>query len=304
MISEVDRLVQQTDRDAIRRRHERSRDREVTVWETTEDTADISARLLATDAHALDKRLDALAATVCADDPRTHAQRRADALGALAAEAQRLMCRCNRPGCPAAAAVPSAVVIHVVADQTTLDGSTNRPAHLFGADTLISADLLREIAAGARLRPLIHPADTPPEPHYRPSPALADFIRARDLTCRAPGCERPATDCDLDHTIPYGRGGPTHASNIKALCRFHHLLKTFWGWRDRQLPDGTVVWELPGGQTHVTTPTSSRLFPTLNAPTGKLPAPPPYTPAAPAAMPKRARTRAQNRQSDARYLLL
>lgn len=193
-------------------------------------------------------------ATVCIDDPRTHAQRRADALGALAAEAQRLMCRCNRPGCPAATAVPSAVVIHVVADQSTLAGSTNHPAHLFGADTLISADLLREIAARARLRPLIHPADTPPEPHYRPSPALADFVRARDLTCRAPGCERPATDCDLDHTIPYGRGGPTHASNIKALCRFHHLLKTFWGWRDRQLPDGTVVWELPGGQTHVTTP--------------------------------------------------
>jgi hypothetical protein len=23
------------------------------------------------------------------------------------------------------------------------------------------------------------------------------------------------------------------------------LLKTFWGWRDRQLPDGTVIWTLP-----------------------------------------------------------
>jgi hypothetical protein len=22
--------------------------------------------------------------------------------------------------------------------------------------------------------------------------------------------------------------------------RHHHLLKTFWGWRDQQLPDGTV----------------------------------------------------------------
>ena len=37
--------------------------------------------------------------------------------------------------------------------------------------------------------------------------------------------------------------GSTHASNLKRLCRLHHLLKTFWtgvnGWRDKQLPDGT-----------------------------------------------------------------
>ena len=74
--------------------------------------------------------------------------------------------------------------------------------------------------------------------------ALADFVRCRDLTCRFPGCEVPAERCDLDHTIAYPVG-PTCASNLKCLCRFHHLLKTFWGgdggWRDRQLPDGTVV---------------------------------------------------------------
>ncbi|HOB48862.1 MAG TPA: DUF222 domain-containing protein [Mycobacterium sp.] len=294
-IAEIDRLVHQVDRDAVRRRRERIRDREITVWDATEDTADISGRLLATDAVALDKRLDALAATVCEADPRTHAQRRADALGALAAGAQRLMCRCERPDCPAAAAVASSVVIHVVADQSALEGSTDNPAHLYGSDTLISADLLREIAATARLRPLIHPANAPAEPHYRPSRALADFVRARDLTCRAPGCDRPATECDLDHTIPYGRGGPTHASNIKALCRLHHLLKTFWGWRDRQLPDGTVIWELPGRQTYVTNPGSKPLFPTLSAPTSPPLIPPRYCAADPTAMPKRATTRARNR---------
>ncbi|MCV6969665.1 DUF222 domain-containing protein, partial [Mycobacterium bohemicum] len=39
--------------------------------------------------------MDALAATVCAHDPRAHAQRRADALGALAAGADRLGCGCG-----------------------------------------------------------------------------------------------------------------------------------------------------------------------------------------------------------------
>ncbi len=45
------------------------------------------------------------------------------------------------------------------------------------------------------------------EPPYTPSSGLADFVRCRDLTCRAPGCDRPAIDCDIDHTIPYSDGG-------------------------------------------------------------------------------------------------
>ena len=44
-------------------------------------------------------------------------------------------------------------------------------------------------------------------------------MRCRDLTCRWPGCDKPAPyGCDLDHTVPYPIG-PTHASNIKCLCR-------------------------------------------------------------------------------------
>ena len=122
-------------------------------------------------------------------------------------------------------------------------------------------------------------------------------MRCRDLTCRAPGCDRPAVDCDLDHTIPYSQGGLTHPSNLKCLCRQHHLLKTFWGWRDEQLPDATVIWRLPDGHTYVTTPGSALLFPSLCAPTGHLPA----TAAVErcgertAMMPLRTRTRAQNR---------
>jgi hypothetical protein len=52
-----------------------------------------------------------------------------------------------------------------------------------------------------------------------PSQALADFVRCGDLSCRFPGCDKPAVGSDLDHTIPYGHGGPTHASNLKCLCR-------------------------------------------------------------------------------------
>ena len=33
-------------------------------------------------------------------------------------------------------------------------------------------------------------------------------------------------------------------------------MKTFWGWRDQQLPDGTLILTSAAGRTHVTTPGS------------------------------------------------
>lgn len=271
LIREIDNIVETEDPDAVRRTKERVRDRDLSIWDNKDGTADLSGRLFTTDAHLLDKRLDELAGTVCPADPRTRENRRADAMGALAAGADRLTCRCGNPQCPASAPTKSGVVIHVVAERATLDGRADRPGYLMGADTLISADVLRDLAARAKTSPLLDPATACAEPGYRPSRALADFVRARDLTCRAPGCDRPATQCDLDHTVPHADGGATHPSNIKALCRFHHLMKTFWRWRDRQLPDGTVIWTLPDGQTYVTMPGSAVLFPALMTPTGRSP---------------------------------
>jgi hypothetical protein len=46
--------------------------------------------------------------------------------------------------------------------------------------------------------------------------------------CRWHGCDKPAEHCDVDHTVPYPLG-PTHASDLKAYCRIHHLFKTLLG---------------------------------------------------------------------------
>jgi hypothetical protein len=77
------------------------------------------------------------------------------------------------------------------------------------------------------------------------------------------------------------------------------LLKTFWGWRDKQLADGTVIWTLPSGQIYVTSPGSAILFPALTVPTGDVPeAPPPSDVRCgerTVMMPTRRRTRAQQR---------
>jgi hypothetical protein len=225
LAGQVDKIVAKADADAVRRRTKAQGDREVWIGPDQDGHAEIGGSLFTPDAHALDKRLDALAGTVCEHDPRSREQRRADALGALGAGADRLGCRCGRPDC-AAGARPAAspVIIHVIADQVTLKGRGTAAGSELGADGLIPPELLAELAASAKLVPLIHPADAPPENGYVPSKALADFVRCRDLTCRAPGCDRPATHCDIDHTIAYADGGATCASNLKCLCRLHAQL--------------------------------------------------------------------------------
>jgi hypothetical protein len=97
-------------------------------------------------------------------------------------------------------------------------------------------------------------------------------------------------------TIAYP-GGPTQASNLKCLCRKHHLLKTFWGWRDQQLPDGTILWISPNRQTYTTHPGSRIAFPSLSAPTAAVSttASGRNEPGRELAMPRRHRTRAQDR---------
>jgi hypothetical protein len=59
----------------------------------------------------------------------------------------------------------------------------------------------------------------------RPAAQVAAFVRARDRTCVAPGCRRPGTGCDIDHTLDWARGGPTDPANLGLLCRRHHRFK-------------------------------------------------------------------------------
>jgi hypothetical protein len=178
-----------------------------------------------------------------------------------------------------------------------------RAAGVIPGGGIVPNPLLAElIRNGAKLRFVQQPC-AEAEPQYRPSTALAEFVRIRDLTCRYPGCDRAAEFADIDHTIPWPNGH-THPSNTKCYCRKHHLLKTFWtgrgGWSDQQLPDGTVIWTTPAGVTYRTRPGSALLFPSWDSRT-PLPAVPAKSKAAkPSGHDldtfKRKRTRAQNRE--------
>ena len=266
----------------------------------------VSGHIHAADGAALEQRLEALAATVCENDPRTNQQRRADACGPLARGEAILACQCGSEECPAravhdTAAAAVSAVIHVLAEQATLEGASDKPGYLPGFGVL-PADSVREVAKTAKLKPLSVPTGVAPDPGYRPSAPTAEFVRWRDLTCRWPGCDRPVEKSDIDHTVPYP-AGPTHPSNNKHYCRCHHLIKTFCGgvggWTDEQLPDGTIVLTAPTGHTYRTEPHGAALFPALGQSTGELPIPPtlqmPDTDRA-VMMPRRKQTREQDRR--------
>ncbi len=323
----VDKVVDSVDPAAVRRTRTAARGRDVRFGHPDDETGmtTVFARLTNADATALNNRVTGLSAEVCSDDPRTPGQRRSDALGVIGHNGERLACRCGDAKCPAAGVDPRAAntTVYVIAEPAAtvsavdkfLDGDhESNPIPLFepapdpppgrggavvvGGGVLPTPMVAQLIADGAKVTKLTTPVGDPLTT-YRPSAAVDRFVRMRDMTCRFPGCDRPAQFCDVDHTIPWPTG-VTHPSNTKCLCRIHHLLKTFWkGWADQQLPDGSVVWTSPSGRTYTTVPASRALFPQWDTATAALP-PPATLPATQLTsssdrsvkMPRRRRTRA------------
>ena len=81
---------------------------------------------------------------------------------------------------------------------------------------------------------------------YQPPANLRDHVTARDVSCRTPGCDRPARYCDVDHIVAYDDGGETKDLNLATLCRTHHLMKTHGEWRYELDDQGRAQWKLPG----------------------------------------------------------
>ncbi len=55
--------------------------------------------------------------------------------------------------------------------------------------------------------------------------ATRQAIMLRDRQCTHPYCEVRASDCDVDHIVPYAEGGPTTQENGRVLCGFHNRLR-------------------------------------------------------------------------------
>lgn len=131
---------------------------------------------------------------------------------------------------------------------TTLMRLADEPGEIGGWGPVV-ADIARQVAerqAGSPWRVSVYDALGRLVHHgpvrRRPTTADAEFVKARDRTCRAPGCRTPASRADLDHTRDWAKGGPTIPENLGVLCRHDHGYKHHDGVRLIQIASGVFVW--------------------------------------------------------------
>ena len=125
----------------------------------------------------------------------------------------------------------------------TLEGRSDAPGYLVGADDLIPAGC----CGTSRQRRSYDRSSTP----AAGPPSRTIIRRALWRLCppgTSPAVRRgaiaPPPQCDPGPYDPLSAGSHPRLEH-QALCRLHHILKTFWGWRDGQLPDSTVIWTSP-----------------------------------------------------------
>ena len=249
----VRRAVLQLDPEGAERRHERARaDRRVVLTPAEDGMAELVAFLPAEQAVAVYQRVDDLArGGRVPGDQRSADERRADTFVNLLLGRRDT----GTTDQPDSGLRP---LVHVTVSASTLAGADNKPALLdrYGPIPAAFARAIASDPTGVWKRLVTDPMDGSLLEHsrktYRPPAALDDFVRARDHTCRFPGCQHPAQHADLDHTIPWPTG-PTTAGNLGALCRHHHRLKHHTTWRLTQT-NGRFHWTSPTGRRYLTHP--------------------------------------------------
>ena len=174
----------------------------------------------------------------------------------------------------------------VVVAASTLLGADAEPGELLGWGPITAITARRLAGLDAKTAALWRRMLTDPESgivkdygttRYRPPRTLADFVRARDGRCIAPGCRVPASRADLDHVRnsplgPSPRPDPDGATadwNLGSPCPTDHRIKTKPGWKLTSPIPGQFIWTTPTGHTYLRDPE-----PPLDRP--RTPTPPPF----------------------------
>jgi len=216
-VAEVDREA--LSRDAARARERRS----FNIRDDVEGTAQVSGNLTSELAAMLRAGMEPFMAPAGADDPRSPAQRRHDALLELA----RRGVDGGRPG----ERRPKQLV--VVAPLSAMRGEGGPPALLQGLVPL-SQEELSEIACDSALSVVLKDAKGniafAGKAARTFSPAKRRAMVARQATCAFKDCGQPAIDCDGHHIVEHCLGGSTTVEDDAPLCVVHHPFVHRDGW--------------------------------------------------------------------------
>ncbi|WKK72495.1 DUF222 domain-containing protein [Rathayibacter oskolensis] len=268
----VDRLRDQLHTEPLAERHARAKaDRGVWLTPEIDGMATLSALLPAAAAVGVYNRLDRIARTLrdgaepvggsdCSPgDERTLAQLRADAFTDLLCDGDIAgTTPVSSPQDTPPTFVPGIrAEVRLTLAASTASGADDAPADLDGYGA-IPATVARELAgvAATFTRVLTDPHTgavvSVGRTHRVPPPQMRLALQLRDQTCRFPGCTRPASTSEADHTIEWRHGGETSLENLASLCTAHHHVRHGDRWTYRLHPDGTADWSTPTGR-HVTT---------------------------------------------------
>jgi len=159
--------------------------------------------------------------------------------------------------------------VSITVPALTALGKSEEPGWLEGCGP-IPPEQARELAGGAKswIRILTHPETgaraSVGRRRYKPPRDIDRETRLRNPICTGIGCDRPAKDCELDHTIPFHQNryspdgtllpkGDTSVENLLPRSKYCHLLKDTptTGWTVE--PDGP-------GKTKTTTPTGRTYY--------------------------------------------
>ena len=141
----------------------------------------------------------------------------------------------------------------------TLLGKSDEPAELEGYGP-IDPETARQLAGEAKsfMRLLVHPETGVPlslgRDKYKIPKDLRMALELRDGTCRGYGCNRSATECDIDHTVDWQFSGKSDYVNLASLCPPHHKLKHQTAWSVKQTGGGFLEWTSPLKRKYATAP--------------------------------------------------
>jgi hypothetical protein len=76
---------------------------------------------------------------------------------------------------------------------------------------------------------------------------IRDAVKALEPSCGWLGCYLRGVIAQLDHTIPYSKGGSTDPTNADLYCGHHNRHKHRHGYTARRQPDGTWILHRPDG---------------------------------------------------------
>ncbi|MFH1329037.1 MAG: DUF222 domain-containing protein [Actinomycetota bacterium] len=90
----------------------------------------------------------------------------------------------------------------------------------------VSVESVRRLACDATINRVILDGDSTPlevgRAHRVVPPALRRALDLRYQGCTHPGCDTPARWCDAHHLQHWAEGGRTELANLRLLCRRHH----------------------------------------------------------------------------------